>query len=360
MAHGGGYVAFPTGTGKTHTACAALAQWGGATLIVCPAKVVPQWVKARDLWGLDADVTSFQKLKRLAMRRFTSLVIDEAHNVKNRKAAVTGMVQALNRAVKHTILLSATPSPNRPADLWVPLKMLHGNRVPGWTEYCEKWCECTYWDQIVIPGKVKREERENFKLWVRGLLILQNSRALDLPQVKLGLLQEPPTDPSPKLYFTWERAAAERYAQQLGCDYIHGGQSVALRHKRIEKARDQARSLVCTVDSVGEGVDGLQFYKECIFLQLVWTPGKLVQAMGRIVRIGSPFSEVNISFLAPKGSRAERMAYLLKQKLIDFAAIFGDEDAERVAQDILGGEMTDAQFDEMAANLEVNLLDFGL
>jgi superfamily II DNA or RNA helicase len=242
--------------------------------------------------------------------------------------------------------------------VWHPLHILFGYQVGSWTAFIEKWTECTYWGDIATPGKLKREMREEFQAFIAKYMCLESARnILDLPHVVYHL-QEHVLEFAPTLYFTWERTRAEEFAKTHNIAWVHGGQTIKKRLETIEAARDAQQSIVCTIDSIGEGVDGLQWYSRACFLQLAWSPGKLVQAIGRIVRLGSPHRAVVVEFIAPKGSRQERMAYLLKQKLVDNAAIYGDEDAAKVAQDILGGEMTDAQFDEMARNMTPNLMDF--
>ena len=358
------FVAYPAGGGKTLIAIEGLKQIKPAsTLIVCPAKVVPQWKKELQKHGLEATVTSYQTLKKLAQTWYDVVICDEAHHLKNRKSGISKLMPTFTQRAPYVLMLSATPSPNRPADIWHPLWLLHGGRVAGtWSRFIDYWTVCSYWEGVPSPGKLKKEVREEFKDYIAQYMCLESAtNILDLPDITYTL--EPTLKYTTQtLYFTWERASAEKFAEEHHLPWVHGGQTVKKRLKTIEEAIQKGTSLVCTVDSVGEGLDGMQVFQRACFLELVWSPGKLVQAIGRIVRLGSPHKDVTISFIAPAGSRQERMAYLLKQKLIDNAAIYGDEDAATVAQDILGGEMTAEQFDAMWAASQQHaaaLPDFG-
>jgi superfamily II DNA or RNA helicase len=242
--------------------------------------------------------------------------------------------------------------------VWHPLHILFGYQVGSWTAFIEKWTECTYWGDIATPGKLKREMREEFQAFIAKHMCLESARnILDLPHVVYHL-QEHVLEFAPTLYFTWERARAEEFAKTHQIQYVHGGQTIKKRLETIDASIEAGKSIVCTIDSVGEGLDSLKFYSRACFLQLAWTPGRLVQAIGRIVRLGSPHESVVVDFVAPKGSRQERMAYLLKSKLMDNAAIYGDADAQAVANDILGGDMSEQAFDEMAKHLVPDLIDF--
>jgi hypothetical protein len=389
------YVAFPPGSGKTLTAIAGIKEIRKeqphlSVLVVCPAKVVPQWTKVLKSEGVDnAIVTSYQKLRHINTGN-SILVIDEAHHIANRKSAQSKLVGAHASRAKYILLLSGTPTPNRPHDLWHPTWLLWGYKVVGsWTNFISYWCECETREtapflvqgevknEVLVPGKLKRDKRDEFSKWVGERMCLVSARSvLALPEVELlvvsslglglkhvhiGSEGDVKITSTPTLYFTWLRESAEKFAKEHGIPFIHGGQTIAKRLKTLDKALSEGTSLVCTIDSVGEGIDGFQPYGRAVFLELAWTPAKIVQAMGRIIRLGSPHDKVTVEFLVPKGSRQERMAELLKAKMIDFGRIFGDEDVSRVANDILGGDMTDAQFDDMAAKLGTNALpDWGL
>jgi superfamily II DNA or RNA helicase len=362
------FVAYPTGSGKTLVAIMGIrainvnmAPAPLAALIICPAKVVPQWRKELVKYDVAAEVTSYQMLKKLPYKQYDVVVVDEAHHIKNRKSDISRNVAFICQTAKYVMMLSATPSPNRPADVWHPLHILFGYSVGSWTAFIEKYCECTYWGDIPTPGKLKREMREEFSAFVAKHMCLESAgNILDLPDVRYELTDSAPLKNA--LYFTWERQKAICFALQHGILFVHGGQTIKRRMQLITAAIEQNQPIVCTVDSIGEGIDSLQHYDRAVFLELVWSPGKLVQAIGRIVRLGSKHDSVTVEFVAPKGTRQERMSYLLKQKLVDNAAIYGDEDATKVANDILGGEMTDAQFDSMweqAAAHANSLPDFG-
>jgi SNF2 family DNA or RNA helicase len=133
-------------------------------LIVCPSVARINWLREFELWSVDkrkvtimeklsdlppADgivVCSFdyvtQNFERLSSYRWDALIVDEAHFLKSHKAkramAVLG-VKGVARTAQRTWLLSGTPAPNNPGELWIMLytfgvtKLSYGAFID---EYC--------------------------------------------------------------------------------------------------------------------------------------------------------------------------------------------------------------------------------
>lgn len=135
------------GLGKTIEALATIAHVAGTTpgrtphfLVVCPAAVVANWVREAErhtdvrafrlhgparllglrLWTDEGGigVTTYETLEWLRTRvpeelRFASVIVDEAHYVKNPEAKRTMNTRALLRRTDRAILMSGTPLENR-------------------------------------------------------------------------------------------------------------------------------------------------------------------------------------------------------------------------------------------------------
>lgn len=114
-------------------------------LIICPSVARVNWLREFELWGLEkrnvevmvkltdspaADVTicsydyvtkNFSSLRKT---QWDALVIDEAHFLKSHEAqrskAIMG-VSGVLRATKRMWLMSGTPAPNHPGELWIML-----------------------------------------------------------------------------------------------------------------------------------------------------------------------------------------------------------------------------------------------
>lgn len=148
---GNHFLAWEPGTGKTAPALVAGRELGGRQLYLCPAsirhqieeearRVIPDatvQVVSRTAEAIsdDADVVvvsydmaaSTGMWPRLFARRWSSLVLDEAHRLKNPEAKRTRAVYgfstkskgALIRSAQRIWAMSGTPIVNNPSDLWV-------------------------------------------------------------------------------------------------------------------------------------------------------------------------------------------------------------------------------------------------
>jgi SWI/SNF-related matrix-associated actin-dependent regulator 1 of chromatin subfamily A len=99
-------------------------------LVVAPACVMINWRREIDLWRRQArrafDVVSYADpgLDRVDPRQYKTLIVDEAHYVKNHKAKraklVCGLIRRVGRRGR-VYALSGTLVPNRPIELWALL-----------------------------------------------------------------------------------------------------------------------------------------------------------------------------------------------------------------------------------------------
>jgi SWI/SNF-related matrix-associated actin-dependent regulator 1 of chromatin subfamily A len=71
---------------------------------------------------------------------FKTLIIDEAHMLKNGKAKRTKAITAMSRNVKNVIALSGTPMLNRPIELWSIINIIDPSIFPNEFEYAKRYC----------------------------------------------------------------------------------------------------------------------------------------------------------------------------------------------------------------------------
>lgn len=131
------YLADTMGLGKTIQAASAARQlWESGAIpqiphivVVCPASTRTNWEREWETWGCPGkvDIVSYasRELKALAERGKPHVVIlDEAHYVKNPSAKRTRNALTLARRSQYAWLLSGTPMPNHPGELYTPFKYL--------------------------------------------------------------------------------------------------------------------------------------------------------------------------------------------------------------------------------------------
>ena len=154
-------IADQMGLGKTVEALAYLALHPEMrpAVIVCPASLKLNWQREAEAWleaGDKIEIISGGKLHELtgdiiiinydilkkwlpSLKEYTTKIIiyDEAHALKNPKAARSKAAAELAVEVPHRILLTGTPVLNRPAELWNQLTIIdpeqyHSNRFFQW------------------------------------------------------------------------------------------------------------------------------------------------------------------------------------------------------------------------------------
>lgn len=135
----------------------------GATLIVAPAMVIDSgtWTNETERWSLvGPDYYQQATYSNLTVREKTgnghatrptnellpeldrhwdTLILDEAHYVKNGKAFRTKAIQKLARQADQVFLASGTPIPSWPHELFVPLQLLFPEKGKPGGEFGSKW-----------------------------------------------------------------------------------------------------------------------------------------------------------------------------------------------------------------------------
>lgn len=135
--HGGALLADEMGLGKTLQAIATLTRLGpGPHLVVCPTSLATNWRReiARFAPALLDEVTivSYARLRlsaeELATRRWTCVVFDEVHTLKNPRTQVARAARDLDAGFR--IALTGTPIENSLDDLWAILRVVTPRMFP--------------------------------------------------------------------------------------------------------------------------------------------------------------------------------------------------------------------------------------
>lgn len=169
------------GTGKSGSAVLSLveAAWDDPAvlfpvLVVCPASVIPAWIKTWHDWApafptvdhrgpkrwdklYAADllpevlVTSYQTMTqdadKLAALGIRSVVFDEHHAIKNSDSKRTKAARSLARKASHVIGMSGTPIAHGPDDLHPMLASLDEAAWPSKERFVSRYCD-------VVPDDV--------------------------------------------------------------------------------------------------------------------------------------------------------------------------------------------------------------
>lgn len=156
------YLYHEPGLGKTRTTLTAAATMGATpnTLVVAPAFIRDSrvWQREADQVGFPGKLTviSYHQLLRRPPSKSDILVFDEAHRLKSRKASWSAPARSYAARSDKVVLLSGTPIPNRPDDLWNQLGMLR--EMPAFWKWAQKWLEIvpTKYSSYALTGRLRK------------------------------------------------------------------------------------------------------------------------------------------------------------------------------------------------------------
>ncbi len=195
------YLADTMGLGKTVQAIVAACKSGAkSVLVICPARVIPNWEEHWREWG-DPRI-SFRAVSyasRDVRNHAVSgevVILDEAHYVKNRNAKRTGHALAIASKADRVMLLSGTPG-TKAVELWTvfdalwpDLMKLEYRSYEAWRDYFCTWYPVRVGPYTTVP-KITGHRKEHVEE-LRGLLsqvILRRTEDddLDLPPLSVHL-----------------------------------------------------------------------------------------------------------------------------------------------------------------------------
>ena len=142
------------GVGKSAQGVALAKHFGGRVCVVCPSYLCKNWIREFEFWypALDINVVaktvpngsvvvSYDLTHRRELGKFTTLVLDESHYMKNKSAKRTKALMKLAKQTPHVFLLTGTPAPNKPVELWTQMAAILGvGRVGNYTSFTRRYC----------------------------------------------------------------------------------------------------------------------------------------------------------------------------------------------------------------------------
>lgn len=146
------YLADVMGLGKTIQAILAAVRTGARrVLVIAPASTIPNWEREWAEWGSDAlfAAVSYSSQKKLGLAErqdWDVVILDEAHYCKNPKAKRTKAALAIAAGADRAWLLSGTPMPNHPAELFAPMQALWPDvltqlGVSTYMQWVDRFCQ---------------------------------------------------------------------------------------------------------------------------------------------------------------------------------------------------------------------------
>ncbi|NIT75626.1 MAG: hypothetical protein GWO44_01640, partial [Thermoplasmata archaeon] len=141
------YLADVPGLGKTAQAImAAKKVRARSILVVCPAVAIPVWNEEFQKWWPrrrgELEIISYNKLARpgaMTPQGLDLVILDEAHYTKSPDALRTKAALLAAQGAKRAWLLSGSPMPNNPSELYTVFDYLWPSKIPPNTHSYEAW-----------------------------------------------------------------------------------------------------------------------------------------------------------------------------------------------------------------------------
>ena len=399
----GGLIAYDMGTGKTRISIFAaniVRQYDDKkrVLVAAPKSVIRKW--KREILSVLSDttaevfdgdeipesdwvITNYERLEKLypVIDQFSSMLVDEAHKLKEVSSLRTRAAFELASRIKHRWMLTATPVLNREGEIHSLLRLTGhpiGNLEPK--EFLERfsgsrefrnalnkeisgeWMIRRLQSEVLrdkLPGKTRHYETVQFNKkqateYIKiiqeptyALARLHNARKM-LEHLKIAdakaYLKSIPRDE--KLVVFVERIdSLDAYAEALSSK--RGGRFVTLSGKHSDTERDTAvmglqeddaiRGIVGTYGAMAEGID-LWRANHVFLASQPWTPAIQAQAEDRCNRLGQT-RKVTVRIPVYQGSLDEDMRALIDAKFEIANDILDPGESEKEAQRAIARRM---------------------
>jgi SWI/SNF-related matrix-associated actin-dependent regulator 1 of chromatin subfamily A len=187
------------GLGKTRQAIMACRRLGVLKVrIICPASVVDNWEREWRRFGAAEDraAMSYNAATKAEPEDVDVLILDEGHYLKTRTAARTKAVYGGHIArAKHVFVLTGTPAPNNPAELWPMLRALapelihnkHGKPMSYW-DFVGRYCKTV--DKGFGPTIVGGKNLQELKARISPFVLRRKKADVltELPSIRFDVL----------------------------------------------------------------------------------------------------------------------------------------------------------------------------
>ena len=363
------------GTGKT---AKALNGAFGSTLIVTLKPLIPQWRREIELWQLDPSrfkVINFESVHKAGSAlQFQTMIIDEAHKLKNRKTKNFLNCKRYASQIEYLIMLTGTPLERSPDDLWALLNLIDSKRFKSFWKWSDKHTKKTLdkygyshsvgcKNEVALQSEIQdvyirhtnadieapvfidvdcsptpKEKKLIDLLLNKEVTILPEFNTLvESPVSRLTFIRQAASNKIPKqdifldpiedtskfsfcldlvdqvdklVIFSNYRSVVERLADKLPGADFYYS---GRDQEVIDKFIDGDTKILCaTIQSLGVGVN-LQIARHCVFYDLPFSSTEYIQSIGRFTRIGA-IGYPTIYHLLCEGSRDNYIRKIISDK----------------------------------------------
>ena len=367
------------GLGKTVTALQFALEYDGLFIIFCPAALQRQWrCEMQRFAPADAvargTIISYDRVHNadLDPSKFTVAIADEAHYLKDPQSRRARVCVPFLQRVRRALLLTGTPVPNRPIELWPLLMALRPHEMPDYETFGRVFA-AGYRDRHGFHARGSSNAAALADILQRRFMVrrTQAQLALGLPPLKvdvqhvdlpctqrrrLAQLMEQMEDargvdqknalisamfaetakakrdaaaecmlrlareaaPSPLVVFAHHRCMmdalkARAEASGLRVGIIDGRASHAQKHAVAQAVQENAVDVaLLSLVAAATGFNLTQSHT-VLFAELYWVPATIAQAQARVWRLGQTHA-VQVCQLVARDTCDERVLTCLANK----------------------------------------------
>lgn len=412
------------GIGKTIQSLAAAVELGAKkVLVICPATIINQWAEKIEEFYPEAHIfkssTSNAKFTcrhfdisfavfsyNMAVRSdfhrsiqeldWDLAIIDEAHFLKNCDAQRTNKILGKNSFLtkaKKILLLTGTPVVNRPADIYLLLKVfakdLLGKYANEWLfmkhfcGYMGKGASNTDELAAILQKFMLRRTKEEVSDQLPDLIENFHNVDIKIPEnleyeylpTQRRMLALAKVEPVVNyihdllqtidkiVIITYHKEVLEQLLERLS-EYnprgIYGGLSPDSKDKRIKDFinDDSCRICIGQINTLGYGVDGLQ--KVCsrlVFAELDWTPSGLRQTIDRLRRIGQEANSVFVDYIIANDSLDDYISKKIRWKENVIDTLTGDKLRKEYEGEVRYLDILEKERNRLSAKKDTEFVD---
>ena len=341
-------LAHDMGLGKTVQAIALMQHYGSPVLVVCPSFLKRNWERELEKWAPDVEavIVSYDLMRTRPppLRSIWKLVVaDECHYIKHINSLRSQATFPFIMQCDHALMMSGTPCPNRPEELFAPLHALRPSIVPNFNWFAKRYCNarktrfCNFdttghsrkgelsWllrraymirktkeeVKLQLPPKhqievhVKSKDKKTLNKIAETLEMMEDAQPLATRSLvsesfrmtcraKLDVVSSfcaAQARKAPTVVFAHHRGmldALQSAGEENGlvCLRIDGDTDSERRQQIVDMVQHRAFDLACfSMGATGVGLT-LTAVSDVIFAELPWNPAVLRQCEDRVYRIG--------------------------------------------------------------------------
>lgn len=339
---------------------------------ILPAWLTPVTTGEKTEKGYDIKAPAVPAEFKAALAEST-VVIDEAHLVKNYKTARSQKINGLTRVCARAWALTGTPLTNKPADLFGVLSVvgLAGEAFGSWERFMRmfgafrdrwggiQWGEPSLevserlrrvmlrrvktevlpdlprkrYAEVVVPHGLDAADADELAAFAAEYFCADEARRSSLPdfsefsalRAKLATARVPAMleivethedAETPLLVFSAHRAPIDALADRAGWAVITGDTKPEDRARVVADFQaGKLKGVGLTITAGGVGLT-LTHASNVLFVDLDWTPANNLQAEDRVVRIGQEAQSVLITRMVSDHPLEQHVHRLLSRKIL--------------------------------------------